>query len=61
MRRSLADAIIKAYDDIAENIPPEAPDSMNTPLLVNFRLGDVRALKRTISNVDRLTKTATSA
>lgn len=61
MRRSLANAILKAYDDIKHNIPDDAPDTMTTPLLVQFRLGDVRSLKATIEDVDRLTPHANRA
>lgn len=42
MRRSTIEAILKAYNGVKHNIPDDAPVDMNTPLLVNFRLGDIR-------------------
>jgi hypothetical protein len=45
--QSIEVAIIKAYREVAKHhIPEEAPDGMRCKLLVDFRLGDVRALDR---------------
>ena len=53
MNRRIADAILKVYREVAEpEIPGEAPNSMTVPLLVDFKLGDLKALDRTISEVD---------
>lgn len=53
MRRSLADAILKAYAEYAKpNLPDGLPDSHNVPLLVQFKLGDLRSLERGINSID---------
>jgi hypothetical protein len=55
MRRSLADAILKAFREYAEpNLPEGLPDNHPTPLLVEFRLGDLRALARGIESIDQV-------
>lgn len=55
MRRSLADAILKSYAEFAEpNLPSDLPDNHPVQILVNFRLGDLRSLKRTLESVDRM-------
>jgi hypothetical protein len=62
MRRSMAGAILKAYDECAvPNLPEGMPDSYPTPLLVMFRLGDLRSLKREIEEIDRLMPQTTKA
>lgn len=61
MRASLADAILKAYEDIQHNIPEDAPDNTNCPLLVQFKLGDVRSLARGIKSMRENMKLATRA
>ncbi len=59
MRSSMSDAIIKAYDNIKDNIPEDAPDNLDTPLLVNFKLGDVRSFVRGIKSMRENAKNAT--
>lgn len=51
MRATVANAIIKAFDDIKHNIPDDAPDSMACPLLVQFTLGDVRSFVRGVKSM----------
>lgn len=51
----MADAIIKAYEDVKHHIPEEAPDSDVCPLLVRFKMGDIRAFVR---NVQRMRESA---
>lgn len=53
MRRSLADSILKAFEEHAEkNLPADMPDNTPVQLLVRFSLGDIRSLKRSIDNID---------
>lgn len=61
MQRTMADAILEAYRAIKHNIPEDADGSTITPLLVNFRLRDVRGLERTIENMDRMERHTTNA
>lgn len=62
MRRSLADAILKAFDEFAvPNLPEGLSDIHPVQLLIRFRLGDLRALKRGIEQTDRLQRTTTAA
>lgn len=54
-RRSLADAILLAYAELVEpNLPDDVPDEFRVPLLVRFRLGDLRRLKRMIERMDAI-------
>ena len=59
MRSSMADAIIKAFDSIKDNIPEDAPDNLDTPLLVNFKLGDIRSYVRGVRSMREAAKNAT--
>jgi len=43
---SIVDAILKAYERHAEHLMEELPDRTPVSLLVSFRLGELRALKR---------------
>lgn len=53
MRKTMADAICKAYGEfVVKNIPDDLPDGTNIPLLVNFKLGDLRALELQMAQVD---------
>lgn len=62
MRRSLADAILKAYEEFAvPNLPEGLPDSHPVQLLVRFRLGDLKSLKRGIEEINRMTPHANRA
>lgn len=61
MRSTLANAIIKAYDDIKHNIPDDAPDSTACPLLVQFTLGDVRSFVRNVKRMRESAKLATNS
>lgn len=55
MRRSTADAILTAYRENAKpNLPANAAVSTRVPLLVNFSLGDLIALERSIEEIDRI-------
>jgi hypothetical protein len=62
MRRSLADAILKAYAEYAvPNLPEGMPPDTSVPLLVEFRLGDLQALKRSIARIDEMLPHTTQA
>lgn len=53
MQRTLADAILKPYREIAKpELPDDLPKDHLVPLLVTFRLGDLQSLDRTIQNID---------
>jgi hypothetical protein len=55
MQRSMADAILKSYRENAEpNLPEGLPRDTKVPLLVDFRLGDLLSLKRSIEETDRM-------
>jgi hypothetical protein len=55
MRRTLADAILKSYEHYGEpHLPADLPDSHPVSLLVRFRLGDLRSLKRDSDELARL-------
>ena len=43
---TMVDAILQAYERHAEHLMEELPDRTPISLLVNFRLGELRALKR---------------
>ena len=62
MRRSLADAILKSFNEYAvPNLPSDMPDSTKVPLLIDFTLGDLRSLKRSIEGIDRMLPRANKA
>ena len=62
MRRSLADAILKAFSHYAKpNLSDDMPDHTPIPLLVNFTLGDLRSLERGIQTTDEYNARATRA
>lgn len=55
MQRSMADAILKSYRENAEpNLPEGLPRNTKVPLLVDFQLGDLLSLKRSIEEIDRM-------
>lgn len=55
MRRSFADAILKAYRETARpNIPAEATPTMRVPLLVDFELDDLQWLDRSMTELDTM-------
>ena len=58
MRRSLADAILAAFEQYAKpNLPADMPDNTPVPLLVNFKLGDLRSLERGIKSINSMKAT----
>lgn len=59
MKSTVADAIIAAYENIKHHIPEDAPDNTACPLLVQFKLGDVRSLVRSIKSLRENAKLAT--
>lgn len=62
MQRSMADAILKSQRENAEpNLPLDSPRDTRVPLLVDFRLGDLLSLKRTIEQIDQMTPHANKA
>ena len=55
MQRSMADAILKSFRENAEpNLSEGLPRDTKVPLLVDFRLGDLLSLKRSIEEIDRM-------
>lgn len=61
MQRAMADAILEAFKVAEANLPDDAPGDTRCPLLVSFRLRDLKSLKSTIEEVDRMTPHATRA
>lgn len=59
MRREIDDPVLKAFDEhAAPNLPEGAPDNTDVPLLVTFKLGDLRRLKQKREHFDTVTKPA---
>lgn len=51
--------ILKAFEEVAvPNLPTDAPDNTDVPLLVTFKLGDLRSLKRRREHLDNVTRKA---
>lgn len=54
MNEEMRRAILEAYVAYAEhNLPATTPDNYPVPILVRFRLGDLRKLKRESVGPDR--------
>lgn len=61
MRRSLADAILKEFEDKKRFLSDDLPNATKVPLLVDFTLGDLRSLERGIKSVDSMKMQTTNA
>lgn len=59
MRKEIDGRVAEAYERLAlPNLPDDAPDGMDVPLLVTFKLGDLRSLKRRVDHIENVTKPA---
>jgi hypothetical protein len=59
MQRELTNPILEAFAEYAApNLPANAPDDTDVPLLVRFKLGDLRSLKRKRDHMENVTKPA---
>lgn len=59
MRKEIDGRVAEAFvKNAMPNLPDDAPDSMDVPLLVTFKLGDLRSLKERVDHIEKVTKPA---
>ena len=59
MRREIDEPIIAAFNEFAaKHLPDDLPDDTDVPLLVTFKLGEIRRLKRHREHMDNGVKAA---